>query len=139
MKKEDYLIFINEGKKYLNINDYCNAIMIFQQGLDETHNPIFNLYIGICYFKCSDYFTATTYLKIYESIGKEYLETCYLFLSAIYKENDDNINCYYYYQKFLGRDKIDNHKIPANGIIESYSKLINTKIEHTYKLIMSIN
>lgn len=131
----DIKSYLNKGKELMLKSDYYAAIEIFKSGFSISSNELFNLYIAACYFKNNDYLNAMTYLKSYENTGKEYLEICYLFLAAIYMENKDNKNCYYYYQKFLGKDEVNNREI-SNGIIESYNKLINTKVEHAYKLIM---
>lgn len=139
MKKEDYLTFIEKGKKFIYKGDYNSAIEIFNEGLNNSKNPIFYLYLGICYFRCNDYLTAKTQLKIYENIGKEDLEICYLFLSAVFKEMQDFEKCYYYYQKFLGKDTKSINTRTSTGFINSYNNIINTKVENVYKLFLSIN
>lgn len=131
------LELINNGKKYMFNKDYNSAINVFMEGLNNSYDPIFNLYIGICYYKCNDYLNSIKYLENYKNEKEENLEVCYLFLSANYKNINDYKMCFYYYQKFLGNENIDISSKSANGIMSIYNNIINNKIENVYNLIMT--
>lgn len=128
---------INEGKLYLLKNDYDSAIRIFLEGFKDTSNPIFIIYIAICYYKRNDYLIALDYLEQYEVYVSDNLEICYLFLAAIYKEINNKQMCYYYYQKFLGKEASTKSESFLTSIIDSYGKIIDNKVAKTYKLLMS--
>ncbi len=97
MEKIDKKEYIIKAEEYKENKYYFSAIKVYEEGLEKTKNPIFYLYIGICYFELEKYYDALKVLLLYELIGKEDLKTCYYYIYNIYEKigeiNKSNLYC----------------------------------------------
>lgn len=62
LQPENFIIFYQIGKCYMELEDFESALKNFERAREKTHDMTYNAIIGHCYFKMKEYDTALPYL-----------------------------------------------------------------------------
>lgn len=82
--------YLKLGNLSLFYEDYYTALQYFSAGVYFTKDPIFQYYIGVCYYYLKDYVISLNKLSNYVTNNSYKAMESYKYISNIYKEFIDN-------------------------------------------------